>query len=362
MHPILSRRTTPTILCSLQAYPSFIAIALIFLLVGCDKSAPGTSTEQPTLAAAQQVQEFYVNDTVNGESLQTTLTDVQTGKHIQATITDAQAAEGGMYVVVSLKIKNIGTKPITAFEMPKITLIDVNGNHYDSDLNATMAAHMALGDTSKVLSDLNPDLTVTKIVAFEVSEKAFDPTTWRLQVGEHITYHLTQSPNSKVSSKTVATAEPEQEASAVANSESTAAQSSQSDNFQQQLPDLSKKNPDADAFFEKVIARAPASEQTMLRTLNGKRILTGAMTISHDGELPIAGPKDHRYDQIAVSEDREIVCIQYKDSNQMEVQGVYSGGLLMAPPMYGQLCEETDTKFFDVANEARNYRHLFNPK
>lgn len=170
-------------------------------MAGCGKSEK-TSSSAPQDAAANPKEtaapppaaNLYIGSSVNVGSLQTTLTKVSTRKRFSADFMEAQAAEGGIYVVVQLKFKNIGTKPIGIFDMPSIRLVDDKGNHYSNDVNATMAASTALGDNSKVVSDLNPELSVTKVMAFEVSENAFAPAKWGLQIDDEATFRLITSP------------------------------------------------------------------------------------------------------------------------------------------------------------------------
>ncbi|MFL9929833.1 tetratricopeptide repeat protein [Paraburkholderia sp. RL18-103-BIB-C] len=191
--------------------PLVFATSIAVALAGCgqsntaDNSAAQTTSQQsdaqqpqsqqpvPQAQAAQPApQEFYLKDTVTAAPLQVTFEQMLTGTHIGGDnqIFDASAGEGAEYIVIRVKLKNVGTKPISAVDMPDINLVDAQDSIYKPDVQASMAAAEALGDDSKVVSDLNPDLSVTKVEAFEVSKKVFDAVAWRLHVGDNISYHL----------------------------------------------------------------------------------------------------------------------------------------------------------------------------
>jgi len=158
-----------------------------------DAQQPQNQQPVPQAQATQTApQEFYLQDTVTAAPLQVTFAQVLTGTHIGGDnqLFDASAGDGAEYVVVRVKLKNVGAKPISSVDMPDIDLVDSQGVVYKPDVQASIAAAEALGDDSKVLSDLNPDLSVTKVEAFEVSKKIFDAATWRLHVGDNISYHL----------------------------------------------------------------------------------------------------------------------------------------------------------------------------
>ncbi|CAL4866687.1 hypothetical protein MMA231_00931 [Asticcacaulis sp. MM231] len=88
------------------------------------------------------------------------------------------AAEGGVLVVVEYKIKNISAKPIKSFEQPRLKLIDEAGTEYnpDSGKSASYASEVDLN--RKMMSDLNPDISVLDADVFEVSKTKFNPATW----------------------------------------------------------------------------------------------------------------------------------------------------------------------------------------
>lgn len=152
--------------------------------------------------------EFFVGDTSENGQLEITLNDVKTGTNMANAFEVKTASEGGQYVVVIVKEKNIGSKPISSFRMPSINLIDANGNKYSEDVDASITAAEIFGDNSKVLSDLNPGLATTSVKAFEVSKDAFNAAAWHLTVGDSFVYRLVARANTSAQSATVAPQQP----------------------------------------------------------------------------------------------------------------------------------------------------------
>nr|WP_289214195.1 hypothetical protein [Halobacillus campisalis] len=56
---------------------------------------------------------------------------------------------------------------------------------YDSDVDASSGYAVETDiDNSKILSDLNPDISVTAIEVYEVSKERFAQGKWYIQIGE----------------------------------------------------------------------------------------------------------------------------------------------------------------------------------
>lgn len=90
------------------------------------------------------------------------------------------AAEGGVLVVVRYRIRNAGTEPAEAYDMPQVTLMDSQGGAYEPDAGKTGAYSLETKLDQKLWSDLNPGITIKAAQVFEVSKEAFDPATWRV--------------------------------------------------------------------------------------------------------------------------------------------------------------------------------------
>ncbi len=89
-------------------------------------------------------------------------------------------AEGGEYIAVVWKYKNITDKPINALNFPRLVLIDGNGTEYSHDLEATTNYSMEVKRDAKIFSDLNPGITVTDVQVFEIGKDKFNFDNWKI--------------------------------------------------------------------------------------------------------------------------------------------------------------------------------------
>ncbi|MEI7842091.1 MAG: DUF2628 domain-containing protein [Gallionellaceae bacterium] len=94
----------------------------------------------------------------------------------------SRAPQGAVYVAVSWQYKNISHKPIGAFSLPQISLIDPNGAEYEADIGASAEYAMQVSSNEKILSDLNPGVTTTTNDVFEVSQELASRGGWRVLV------------------------------------------------------------------------------------------------------------------------------------------------------------------------------------
>jgi len=95
---------------------------------------------------------------------------------------EEKASEGATLVVVNWKYKNVSKEPLGTFSSPTIKLVDENGTEYDGDLGKTSAYVTEKKIDRKILSDLNPDITVTDAEVFEIGKEPFSKGNWRLKV------------------------------------------------------------------------------------------------------------------------------------------------------------------------------------
>jgi Domain of unknown function (DUF4352) len=111
-------------------------------------------------------------------NVEVVITSASTRNEVGDDMLKAKASKGGIYVVVEWSYKNITKKPISMFDGPSMSLVSDDGTKYDSDADAT-SSHATEGDNDeKVVSDLNPGITVSGSEVFEVSKELFEPTKW----------------------------------------------------------------------------------------------------------------------------------------------------------------------------------------
>lgn len=90
------------------------------------------------------------------------------------------AGPGAVYIIVGYKIKNIGSKPVNAFSIPRIFLLDAARNRYSEDIGAGLAYATQVQSTNKSFSNLNPGITVNDFAVFQVNQALFDKNTWKI--------------------------------------------------------------------------------------------------------------------------------------------------------------------------------------
>lgn len=98
------------------------------------------------------------------------------------TIWGVSASEGGVYVAIHWSVKNISKKPLGMFSQPSIELVSNDGVSYEWDLDASTGYSTEVNIDEKIISDLNPGITVKSAEVFEVSKELFDTSTWSVKI------------------------------------------------------------------------------------------------------------------------------------------------------------------------------------
>jgi hypothetical protein len=178
------KKKTGCLMMIVYGFVGLIALAIIgSLLSGGSKSSnrsSGGSTSQAN--PANQPAEHKVGDTFSSGGVEITITKVEIRTSVGGDMFKSTPAEGGQYIAVQWKYKNISTKPISSFDTPSLHLIDPQDVKYDRDSGASGSYATELNLTEKVLSDLNPGISVTAASIFEVGKTAFDQSKWKLLV------------------------------------------------------------------------------------------------------------------------------------------------------------------------------------
>ncbi|MBU6171347.1 MAG: DUF4352 domain-containing protein [Verrucomicrobia bacterium] len=128
------------------------------------------------------------NKTALGASLQiggieASILNVQVSQGFKGVLDDVKApSQGGIFVVVNWKYKNVSKEPLGMFDRPSINLISHDGVEYSADIDASSDYASQAGDDEKAVSDLNPGLVSNVYEVFEVSKDLFDSGTWSLRI------------------------------------------------------------------------------------------------------------------------------------------------------------------------------------
>jgi len=164
------------------------AAALIGLLAlaGCGPgSTPHGAPSQQTDAAPNAAPlKFDIGDHFGSTDYDFAVDKVTRAKSVGITYVEQTAAEGGVFIVAHYRFKNTSQAPLAAASTPDLKLIDGRGTVYSADDGATGMYLMTHKMTQKLMSDINPGITVEGARVFEVSATDFNPATWSLQSGE----------------------------------------------------------------------------------------------------------------------------------------------------------------------------------
>lgn len=165
--------------------PWFIVIILLFILglIFSGSSKSNTTSQSHTSSTSTKQETIYaIGDAIATDKYEITITEVEEKDTVGNAYMNSTASEGGVYVSVNIKLKNISDKPLNSFEFPTIRLIDGNDTKYSSDISATSYYAVEKDPDHKVLSDLNPGITVTDVKVFEISSDSYSSGSWFVSI------------------------------------------------------------------------------------------------------------------------------------------------------------------------------------
>lgn len=149
-----------------------------------DKANTKQATQAQTQTEAEKPQEtiYKVNDVITSKNMELTVTSVEERSSVGGQYFKEQPSEGGTLVAIQWQYKNISEKPIGMFSQPSIKLVDANDVEYSSDSGKSGSYATEVDLDRKILSDLNPGITVRDASVFEVSKEAFARGGWYVEV------------------------------------------------------------------------------------------------------------------------------------------------------------------------------------
>ncbi len=149
---------------------------------GTDKSGNTAAVSSGDNKKASNEVVAKVGDVIKTEKFEITITSIEEKAEVGGEYINSKPSEGGTYVVVNWQYKNISDKPIGSFSMATVNLLDKNSTKYDSDIGATSSYATETKLDTKILSDLNPGITVKDAEVFEVSKELYKAGGWRLKI------------------------------------------------------------------------------------------------------------------------------------------------------------------------------------
>jgi len=162
-----------------------ILIALIVVIAvvasGGDDSGSGSNSNS---SKSEEQKAHKVGDTFTvDDKAEVSVTKVEEREQVGNQYANKKASEGGTLVAVQWTVKNVSDKPLNAFSIPSINLVDEKGTKYEADIDATSNYAIETDiDNSKIASDLNPNIKVTDIKVFEISKDSYAKGKWYLEI------------------------------------------------------------------------------------------------------------------------------------------------------------------------------------
>lgn len=148
---------------------------------GRSTSPASSGTEVITQPEPEEV-EYTVGQLIKSKSFEITITKVEERDIVGGQHFNSQPAEGGTYVAVQFKYKNISDKPQGMFSTPTIQLLDSSSVEYSADIGASSSYATELELDRKIISDLNPGITVNGAKIFEIGKEQYRAGGWKIQV------------------------------------------------------------------------------------------------------------------------------------------------------------------------------------
>lgn len=142
-----------------------------------DTSTPATTEQTKAEPVAPKV-----GDVIDVGNAEVTVLSAKTYTVIKGEYGDSTPAEGGIYVGIAFKLKNTSDKAFGMFAFPSVKLKDASGNRYSADVSASGVFALDQKIDMKILSELNPGITVKDADAYEISTDSIKKPGWVIEL------------------------------------------------------------------------------------------------------------------------------------------------------------------------------------
>ena len=170
---------------------AIIVLVIISSVIGSEESTTtSTSTNTSGDANTEKVEKketiYKVGDVIKADQLEVTISKFEELDQIgDIEFLGKKASDGAILVAIQYTMKNVSDEPVGMFDYPKLNLVDTKSTKYESDLDASSAYAVETKiDNSKVLSDLNPDISITDTQVYEISKEKFAEGKWYIQIDD----------------------------------------------------------------------------------------------------------------------------------------------------------------------------------
>lgn len=162
-----------------------IILAIIISATGGDSEDTADANDKAQSSVTDKEKTYKPGDVIKDGKLEVTVTKFEEKAKVGSQYVSKEASEGGTFVAIQYKMKNVSEEPVGMFSYPTLKLVDEKGTKYDSDLEASTNYSIETGiDDSKVLSDLNPDISVNDSKVYEISKEKLAKGNWYIEVGD----------------------------------------------------------------------------------------------------------------------------------------------------------------------------------
>ena len=135
-----------------------------------------------TQSGAPRIENYAIGDKVSAPPLEVTINSAQQRPRVGDEFFSSSPAEGATYVAINWQYKNVGREPLSMWSKPDIKLRDAEGIEYSEDIGAGTSYATESNIDEKILSDLNPGITVKSAAVFEISKEAIQKQGWQIVI------------------------------------------------------------------------------------------------------------------------------------------------------------------------------------
>lgn len=151
---------------------AFVVIMMIGAISGGGKNT-STTSNSGTPKSSDKKEEVIakLNETVIDKDLAFTATNISTAKSLGSSYTKKDAQ--GTFYVVTLNVKNTGKETAT-IDSSMIKITDSQGRKFDRSIEGQTSKGMAQGKVDMFLQQVQPGLSVTGDIVFDLPDDATD--------------------------------------------------------------------------------------------------------------------------------------------------------------------------------------------
>lgn len=154
----------------------FVVLIVIGAIASGGKSSNQSSSNSNSASnggsQAETVKEYGLNEAVQDGDLAFTVTNVETAQTLGNSFTQKNAQ--GTFYVLTLKIENKGNKTAT-FDSSMAKVVDDKGREFERSIEGQTAKGMAQGNVDLFLQQIQPSLSVTGDVVFDLPSDVSNP-------------------------------------------------------------------------------------------------------------------------------------------------------------------------------------------